>query len=107
MTDLITALSKWKIGLTKDTDYLSFQGGGGDLHNSNSSTPKTERKFLGLSLSPFGSPHSSNGHDSNGVNNGFAPGRNSKRSRSLIRRSSKKVKQQVNSVHNPEDCVIS
>jgi len=39
---------------------------------------------------------------------GFAAGgRNSKRSRSLIRRSSKKVKQQMNNVQNPEDCIIS
>ncbi|TRY69394.1 hypothetical protein TCAL_02184 [Tigriopus californicus] len=100
-------------------------------------TPKTERKFLGLSLSPFGSPCSQQipagtfqnsslealedqfqrhlsvgGSNTNGSISGggdfFAPkSRNSKRSRSLIRRSSKKVKQQVNNVHNPEDCVVS
>lgn len=74
--------------------------------NCSPSTPKTERKFLGLSLSPFGSPASSKTAED--VKGGFAQGgRNSKRSRSLIRRSSKKVKQQVNNVHNPEDCVVS
>ena len=30
-----------------------------------------------------------------------------KRSRSLIRRSSKKAKQQIEKVHNPEDCIVS
>lgn len=42
-----------------------------------------------------------------GVQGFSAMGRNSKRSRSLIRRSSKKVKQQVNNVQNPEECAIS
>ena len=95
------------------------------------STPRTERKFLGISLSPFGSPghaHMSLGSleehfarqqdraldQGNGLTSAHAQngnyaqgGRNSKRSRSLIRRSSKKAKQQVNNVQNPEDCVVS
>eukprot|EP00095_Tigriopus_kingsejongensis_P000278 maker-scaffold329_size204955-snap-gene-1.28 protein:Tk00278 transcript:maker-scaffold329_size204955-snap-gene-1.28-mRNA-1 annotation:"gtp-binding protein di-ras2" len=106
--------------------------GSTESNGGSPSTPRTERKFLGLSLSPFGSPScspsaqgapsasmGSNGmegladqvqkHLSVGNANGrdFAKSRDSKRSRSLIRRSSKKVKQQVNNVHNPEDCVVS
>ena len=76
-------------------------------------TPRSERKFLGLSLSPFGSSKHLDHLISDSQNefkpspNSFAPGRNSKRSRSLIRRSSKKVKQQMNNVHSADDCVIS
>eukprot|EP00093_Oithona_nana_P009540 09540.XXX_402181_399586_1 [CDS] Oithona nana genome sequencing. len=68
-----------------------------------------EIKVLGFNFnfSPFGSPK-------NGKNNGnvisppaFEKMKSPKRSRSLIRRSSRKAKQQMQNVHSPDDCVVS
>ena len=100
------------------SSFFKFQGS--SENNSGTNSPSglanastKERKFFNFSaLSSFGSPANgakNNSSNNSSVNNGgfAAQGRNSKRSRSLIRRSSKKVKQQVNQVGNPEDCVVS
>ena len=42
-----------------------------------------------------------------GVDPAYSKGRNSKRSQSLIRRSSKKLKNQVPAISNTDDCIIS
>ncbi len=66
-------------------------------------------KFLGFNFTPFGSPKNTE-QIPNGAGNKSAAIEKLKspqRSRSLIRRSSRKAKQQMNNVHNPDDCVVS
>ena len=69
--------------------------------------PVGDVKFLGFNFSPFVSPK---GQKKNQTNNGkptISFEKSPKRSRSLIRRSSHKVKQQIQNVHSPDDCVVS
>ena len=67
-------------------------------------------KFLGFNFTPFGSPKNTE-QIPNGAGNKSAAMieklKSPQRSRSLIRRSSRKAKQQMNNVHNPDDCVVS
>lgn len=87
---------------------------------SNSASPQTsprEIKFLGFNFSPFGSPTAAKGKSASedsqqkphllGVDPFLRGNRTPKRSRSLIRRSSRKAKQQMQNMHNTDDCVVS
>ena len=71
-----------------------------------SPNPVGDVKFLGFNFSPFGSPKGPKNPSANGKP-AISFEKSPKRSRSLIRRSSHKVKQQIQNVHNPDDCVVS
>ena len=95
---------------------FSLQGSSGPPSSTVSpQTSPRDVKFLGFNFSPFGSPTTRNNKNNsliitNGKPNGVDPflrEKSPKRSRSLIRRSSRKAKQQVQNVHNPDDCVVS
>jgi hypothetical protein len=70
-----------------------------------SPNPVTDVKFLGFNFSPLRSPKG-NKNSPNGKSQ-ISFEKSPKRSRSLIRRSSNKFKQQIQNVQNPDDCVVS
>ena len=78
---------------------------------SNNESPATsphpigDVKFLGFNFPSFGSPKVENVSTDRKDSISFA--KSPKRSKSLIRRSSHKVKKQMQHVHNPDDCVVS
>ena len=67
-------------------------------------TSPRDLKFLGFNFSPFNSPAKKTSNEN--LFNNMESSPKKKRSRSLIRRGSKKSKQ-IEKVHNPEDCIIS
>jgi len=79
---------------------------------SNTESPATsphpigDVKFLGFNFPSFGSPRVEN-PVSTDRKESISFAKSPKRSKSLIRRSSKKVKNQMQHVHNPDDCVVS
>nr|XP_040583499.1 ras-like protein 2 [Lepeophtheirus salmonis] len=104
----------------------SRQGSSDSPSITPATTPRSDRTFFGINLgSTFGSPKITNGCSSIYPTNSrdetqklgrsgntfdedkMLPLRSSKRSRSLIRRSSKKVKEQMNNITNVDECSIS
>ena len=71
-----------------------------------SPNPVGDVKFLGFNFSPFASPKGQKNQSNNGKPT-IPFEKSPKRSRSLIRRSSHKQKQQIQNVHNSDDCVVS